>query len=323
MLLAEGDYIELVLFVGYAVWWSYTLRKGVHIQTRSLVLHFVFYGLAALYVWAMSFASLAMDNLTGGWDVFWVLLFPLFLPAVWLGNRYGERKVSVAQTDTGIWTYRGMAEIPFIWLGLFVIRLLLEDAFLGGFSVFLGTFGGGLPSGIPPLTFGVVMAIVTCLYFLSFGVVLGVTISIWSHHRYRTLGERGHPTMIFVISLMGGLFILLGGVVVAGTHDIFPPVTGPPAIILGVVGAISGLIVCLIALRFHTQPAAHPRAFGIVLVAISIQSWVTALIGGILIGFALTLLGGVLMLLWKPAPPPTAPPPPPVPESPFSAAKVS
>ncbi len=107
-----------------------------------------------------------------------------------------------------------------------------------------------------------------------------------------------------ILSVVGGVFILLGGAVLVEIGSIFSSLTfgvvGGGVIALGAVGAILGLLTIVLGIMLYVRPAQH-TIFGVLIVVFSILSWVTAF-GGFFIGFLLALIGGILALTFKATP---------------------
>ena len=113
------------------------------------------------------------------------------------------------------------------------------------------------------------------------------------------------PTAAMVLSLIGGVFILLGGAVIALAASLIsslgvPGTGGVGGVVaaLGAVGVIFGLIIILGAVMMYSNPQRHTM-WGVVILILSILSWVTSA-AGFVIGFILGLIGGILALVWKP-----------------------
>jgi len=139
-------------------------------------------------------------------------------------------------------------------------------------------------------------------------------------------GEKSYPSTAFVLSLIGGIFILLAGLVNAALYafiggavlSVFPGL-GALFIGLAVLALIFGLLIIVGAIQMRSKPeSAH--TWGILIIIFSVLSFVGG--GGFFIGFLLALIGGILALTWRPpqpaqaawgqqpmAPPPMAPPP--------------
>ena len=200
------DALLLPLIVGYAVWWAIHLREGSRIRRWYLALDLFVYTVLAIWIWIASLAWLADAGVSDGFALIWLFVLPIGVYyVIRQGYRYGVRKVTVGRSSTGFLTYRAEFEIPVFWLVLYLIRLLLEDTFLGGFSVFLPI---PFPSTWPPngVSFSVFVTVVTLvavLYFVSFGVMIGVTLAIWGHHhkaRKGAVSSTVHSTAAFCIS---------------------------------------------------------------------------------------------------------------------------
>ena len=120
-------------------------------------------------------------------------------------------------------------------------------------------------------------------------------------------GERSRPTAAFILSLIGGIFVLIGGIYTAAIYAFvgtvflsFLPGLGGLLIALAIVALLFGLIIIFGAVRLYTHPeSAH--LWGAIILVLSIFSWVGG--GGFVIGFLLALIGGILALVWHPPAP--------------------
>ena len=104
------------------------------------------------------------------------------------------------------------------------------------------------------------------------------------------------PTAAFVLSLVGGIIIYVVGFIRAIRF------TAP-----GVFGIICGTPIILGSIMLYTKPGKH-RMWSTIIVIFSILSWLGVL-GGLVIGFVLSLTGAILGFRWKPAPHPQTPQP--------------
>ena len=132
------------------------------------------------------------------------------------------------------------------------------------------------------------------------------------------------PTAGFVLSLFGGIFILLGGAVMAAIMASLSGMFGAFGFgdfglgltMMGALGAIFGLIVIIGGVMMYVKPDQHVL-WGVIVLVLAIISLPFSLLGGFIIGFILALVGGILGIVFKPtmpmaapyAPPPVAPPP--------------
>jgi Family of unknown function (DUF6114) len=121
------------------------------------------------------------------------------------------------------------------------------------------------------------------------------------------------PIAATVLTFLGGLFVILGGIVVA--------VLGTVLAVLGhfsglfYIGLLDGLLLIVVAILMAAAPRGHV-AWGVLAVVLSVVSLVVAL-GGFVIGFLLSLIGGILAIAWRPSKDPVVivearvvPPPP-------------
>jgi hypothetical protein len=116
--------------------------------------------------------------------------------------------------------------------------------------------------------------------------------------------EPGRPTAAFVLSLIGGIFILLGGAWLfelgaAASAFGFFAFGGGLLMTLGSIGAVSGILCVVLGVLLWIMPA-HRTIFAVLIIVLSIVS--LASLGGFIIGFVLALVGGILGLTWKPTP---------------------
>src|SRR2546422_9068311 len=114
------------------------------------------------------------------------------------------------------------------------------------------------------------------------------------------------PTAAFVLSLIGGIFILLGAIVVMALASVIGSLMliggGDPnlAYLYGAVGLIFAILVLVGAVMLWMKPQQHVM-WGVVVLLFSLFSIITT--GGFFIGLILGLIGGVPGIAWEtPAP---------------------
>lgn len=125
------------------------------------------------------------------------------------------------------------------------------------------------------------------------------------------------PVTAFILSLIGGLIILLGGILasisyIAGNtsfgwfggmmgnwHGIMGTFGLPYSYLIAfsIIGLISGIIVTIGAFMLNSRPMEH-NAWGTIIIAFSVISFVS--MGGFIIGAILGLAGGAYALSWRP-----------------------
>ena len=128
-------------------------------------------------------------------------------------------------------------------------------------------------------------------------------------------GEK--PVAPFILSLLGGILILLGAFMMSmfafvtgnmmgmmsGTMEGF---SGAMAIMMGysfaftIVGLISGGLVILGAVMLYSRPF-EKDLWGAVVIAFSILGMLGGM-GGFMVGLVLGIVGGALALVWNPTP---------------------
>ena len=119
-----------------------------------------------------------------------------------------------------------------------------------------------------------------------------------------------------VLSLIAGIFVILGGLFIAFVGSVVSSFgylanggasPGTVVTIVGVVGIIFGLIMIVGAAMMYSNPKSA-KMWGAIVLVMSILSWFTA-VGGLVIGFLLGLIGGILAIVFKPTMVPGAMPP--------------
>ncbi len=126
------------------------------------------------------------------------------------------------------------------------------------------------------------------------------------------------PSTAFILSLIGGIFILLGGgmMFILGWHAFcgltscsnFGGMMGPGFGMmgglglgfgfLGMLGLIFGVIVIVSAFMLNSKPEQH-STWGTLIVIFSVLSIFGGAMGGFGIGLVLGLIGGILGITWK------------------------
>ena len=108
------------------------------------------------------------------------------------------------------------------------------------------------------------------------------------------------PTAAFVLSLIGGIFVMIGGLVISPIGAAFTFFAFGVGAVLGIGGIIFGILIIVFASLLNAHPEQHVT-YGILILVFSIISWFGAF-GGFFIGFLLGLIGGILAITWKPFP---------------------
>ncbi len=128
---------------------------------------------------------------------------------------------------------------------------------------------------------------------------------------------KAYPKTASILSLVGGIIILLSGVTLLGAaafvipHLDFSNVTVPqgidraalPRLISGVLEVMGGFgVVCggivLMSATIILARVGQGRTWGVLILVFSVLSFVG--LGGFVIGAILGIIGGVLTLRWKP-----------------------
>ncbi len=126
------------------------------------------------------------------------------------------------------------------------------------------------------------------------------------------------PTAAFVLSLIGGIFVLIEGIIIAAAVSF---IAGSFAVVgflfaagiaaaVGVVYLIFGVIMIYGAVMINSGEPGRVRTGSILVLIFAIISLVG--LGGFFLGFLLGLIGAILGLTWKPSATATPPPAPPL-----------
>jgi hypothetical protein len=120
--------------------------------------------------------------------------------------------------------------------------------------------------------------------------------------RLRSLGEE-KPISAFILSLLGGIFIsVMGGIFLVRGTELLPRFTRFMGIwpeiemMRGLMGVIFGVLVITGALMLYNMPMQH-STWGVLIVVFSTLSLIAT--GGLLVGFILGFIGGILGVTWK------------------------
>lgn len=114
------------------------------------------------------------------------------------------------------------------------------------------------------------------------------------------------PTTAFVLSLIGGIFVLIASLLILAAGGIiggFFPLFGGIVMIFGILGLLSAVLIIIGAAMINSSEPGKVKTGSIIVIVFSILSLFFAG-GGFFIGFILALIGGILGLTWKPPPPP-------------------
>ena len=127
----------------------------------------------------------------------------------------------------------------------------------------------------------------------------------------------GYPTAASILALAGGIIITLGGILfVAVSAFVLPNITyanvhTPPNLpassipglvsgfvgLMGAFGLVSGAIVLVSSVMLLTH-SGRPRTWSVLILVFSMLSLIG--LGGFLVGAVLGIVGGALVLRWKP-----------------------
>ena len=112
-----------------------------------------------------------------------------------------------------------------------------------------------------------------------------------------------------VLSLIGGIFVIFGGLFIAFVGSLVASFgylangganPGTAVTIVGVTGIIFGLIMVVGAAMMYSNPKSV-KMWGIIVRAAMLLLPTAGAVGGLVIGFLLGLIGGILAIIFKPA----------------------
>ncbi len=108
------------------------------------------------------------------------------------------------------------------------------------------------------------------------------------------------PTTAFVLSLIAGIFIVIGALVFMSIGAIFSwvPVAGLAVFLYGLVGLLWGVLVLIGAFMMYSKPD-QAKTGGVMVLIFSILS-IFGAAAGLVIGFILGIIGGALGIAWSP-----------------------
>ena len=113
------------------------------------------------------------------------------------------------------------------------------------------------------------------------------------------MSQQDYPSAAYILSLIGGIFIVLVGIFVAVVGAAFTFFIGGLGGLFGLIGVVFGAIIIYGATQLKSNPSQH-ATWGAIILVFSLISWVGAL-GGFFIGFLLAFIGGILAIVWSPS----------------------
>jgi len=129
------------------------------------------------------------------------------------------------------------------------------------------------------------------------------------------MAQVDRPTTAFIISLVAGIFIILGGSMMSllgygfmgmmGRYGGFGGMMGPgfgmmgfAFGMMGILGLVFGVIVIISAIMLNSRPNEH-STWGTLILVFSVLS-IFGSAGGLGVGLILGIIGGILAITWKP-----------------------
>jgi hypothetical protein len=102
----------------------------------------------------------------------------------------------------------------------------------------------------------------------------------------------------YILSIVGGVFIMLGGILIGLISTVLTFTASSLGAVVGLFGIILGVTIVLVALGLRFKPSQHSK-WGAIIIILSSLSWIGS-IGGFFIGFLLSLIGGIIAIVWHP-----------------------
>ncbi len=124
---------------------------------------------------------------------------------------------------------------------------------------------------------------------------------------YSNPPQLAKPNAAFILSVIGGVFIVLGGflllalAVIASTLLSFIGLSGAGLVATAAIGVVVGFAVIVSGVLMHSKPESHV-ALGALVLVLSIVSFYTSFYGGFVVGAILGIVGGALCIAHKPTP---------------------
>ncbi len=120
------------------------------------------------------------------------------------------------------------------------------------------------------------------------------------------MGEK--PTAAFVLSLIGGIFYLLIGLVVAAASALIGGISslagyasyGAAIAAVGGIGLVCGVLIIVGAIMMNSSSKSRVRLAAVIVLVFTLVGAIFT-VGGLVIGFILALIGSILGLTWKPS----------------------
>lgn len=192
------DVILLVVLVLYGAYWGHALRAGEVLGQWGLRAHILLYVCLGVWVWFTTvYAWVSANygpNSTASAETVIAIVGWFGIPFLvayaghTAGMRMGMNRVVVRRLAERIWMVQGRAPVWAWWLFIWVVRWVLEDFFLKGYSVFLPF--QPVPNVAAPLFISVVL-FVGALYLFSFGLMIGFSRAVLRlYHGQRTAPYR-------------------------------------------------------------------------------------------------------------------------------------
>ena len=111
--------------------------------------------------------------------------------------------------------------------------------------------------------------------------------------------EYRRPTAAFVITLVGGALIFGGGLLVLYSFLLVGTLGQYPSFV-PLLGLGTGPAIIALAFVFNRRPS-HSAVYGSAVIGLSIASY-WSFLGGLFVGLLLGVIGGAMIIAWRPTP---------------------
>lgn len=108
------------------------------------------------------------------------------------------------------------------------------------------------------------------------------------------------PSIAFGLTIAAGILVIIGGLIVAAIGAIITFFVFGLGAVFGLIGVFWGVLLLVCANMLRSRPERHVGV-GVAIIVLSILSFFGAG-GGLVIGFILGLVGGIMAIVWSPRP---------------------
>jgi hypothetical protein len=113
----------------------------------------------------------------------------------------------------------------------------------------------------------------------------------------RTSTVAASPTVSYVLALIAGVLVVINGILLILTGESLGVMISGEEALIGVAGVAVGLAMLIFAIRLEDRPDQHVRWGAGIILASAISLVLVG--GGLLIGFILGLVAGIIAIAWR------------------------